>query len=168
MCCIISCVHVIHNRHVIVRSVVVVVAAVMFCVLMMCRQATLLTLLPQLPPDAMPSDRLLRLAEAAEFHTICELIHRYVFFLHMIQSNSCTSHILIAHSRNRDWKAVIRSRLADADERRGVFGLIDQLLSDKVRLLLLLSSFLFVNPDLLDRRCRRENDKWYSQLRCRV
>lgn len=72
------------------------------------RQSTLLMLMPQLPPDAMPEDRLLSLAEQAEFHTICELLY----------------------SKRRDWKNVIKARLCSKD-RGAVFALISHLLDDK-------------------------------------
>jgi hypothetical protein len=72
------------------------------------RQSTLLMLLPQLPADAMSEDRMLSLAEQAEFHTICELLY----------------------SKRRDWKNVIKSRLCSKD-RGAVFTLISHLLDDK-------------------------------------
>jgi hypothetical protein len=73
------------------------------------RQSTLLTLLPQLPPDALPEERLVSLAEQAEFHTICELVY----------------------SKRRDWKNVIKARLCSKTDRAGVFGLVSHLLGDK-------------------------------------
>ena len=73
------------------------------------RQTTLMTLLPQLPDGAITRDRLLSLAEMAEFYTVCELIY----------------------SERRDWKNVIKSRLNNKQERQEVFSLIDQLLADK-------------------------------------